>query len=40
MVTIKVAVETALPPERVLEAAYDFSDRRADVWPNVRARRI
>jgi hypothetical protein len=40
MVTIKVAVETSLPPERVLEAAHDFSDRRADVWPNVRARRI
>jgi hypothetical protein len=40
MVTIKVAVETSLSPERVLEAAYDFSDWRADVWPNVRARRI
>ena len=40
MVTIEVAVETSLPPERVLEAAHDFSDRRADVWPNVRARRI
>ena len=40
MVMIKVAAETPLPPERVLEAAHDFSDRRADVWPNVRARRI
>lgn len=40
MVTIKLAVETPLPPERVLEAAHDFSERRADVWPNVRARRI
>ena len=40
MLTIKVAAETPLPPERVLEAAHDFSGRRADVWPNVRARRI
>jgi hypothetical protein len=40
MVTIKVAAESPLPAERVLEAANDFSDRRAEVWPNVRARRI
>ena len=33
--TIRVVVETTLPPESVLEAAYDFSERRPDVWPNV-----
>lgn len=27
--------ETALPPERVLHAARDFSERRAELWPDV-----
>jgi hypothetical protein len=27
--------ETTLPPEAVLEAARDFSPRRANIWPNV-----
>ena len=36
VVTIQVAAHTPLPPQRVLEAAHDFSARRADVWPNVR----
>ncbi len=40
MLTIDVAAQTSLPPQRVLEAASDFSDRRADVWPNVKARHI
>ena len=40
MLTIKVSAETSLLPQRVLEAARDFSDRRADVWPNVRARHL
>ena len=40
VLTIKVAAETPSPPQRVLEAARDFSDRRADVWPNVRARHL
>ena len=35
--TIKVAAATTLAPERVLEAAHDFSKRRADVWANVRS---
>jgi hypothetical protein len=30
-----VAEETSLPPERVLEAARDFSERRAEMWPDV-----
>ena len=38
--TIKVAAETPSPPQRVLEAARDFSDRRAGVWPNVRAKHL
>jgi hypothetical protein len=33
--TVHVAEETSLPPERVLEAARDFSPRRADLWPDV-----
>jgi hypothetical protein len=38
--TIKVSAETTSPPQRVLEAAHDFSNRRADVWPNVRSRHL
>jgi hypothetical protein len=34
--TIEVAAATTSTPQRVLEAAHDFSSRRADVWPNVR----
>ncbi len=40
VLTIKVGAETSLRPQRVLEAARDFSYRRADVWPNVRARHL
>jgi catechol 2,3-dioxygenase-like lactoylglutathione lyase family enzyme len=30
-----VVEESTAPPERVLEAARDFSERRADLWPDV-----
>jgi hypothetical protein len=40
VLTIKVSADTRSRPQRVLEAARDFSDRRADVWPNVRARHL
>ena len=40
MITIKVTAESPLPPHRVLETTRDFSDRRAEVWPNVRAKHI
>jgi hypothetical protein len=35
--TIHVAAETTLPPERVLAAAHDFSGRRTEIFPAVRA---
>ena len=35
--TIRVAAATASAPQRVLEAAHDFSNRRAGVWANVRS---
>ena len=38
--TVRVVVESTLPPESVLEAAYDFSERRPDVWPNVSLERM
>ena len=40
VVTIDVTAHSPLPPQRVLEAARDFSERRADVWPNVRRRHL
>jgi hypothetical protein len=40
VLTITVRAETPLAPQRVLEAARDFSVRRADVWPNVRANHL
>lgn len=40
MLTIKVTAETSAPPERVLGAATDFSEQRAEVWSNVKAKRI
>jgi hypothetical protein len=36
MTTIRTSVTCALPPERVLHAAYDFTPRRVQVWPAVR----
>ena len=38
--TIQAEAHTPLPPHRVLEAARDFSARRADVWPNVQKRHL
>jgi len=35
VLTVRVTAETSAPPERVLDAARDFSERRAEVWPNV-----
>ena len=35
MATIRVVSETTVPPERVLRAAYDFSERRAELFPAV-----
>jgi hypothetical protein len=35
MTTITVVVETAVPPERVVAAAFDFSERRCHVFPAV-----
>ena len=40
VLAIKVTAETPLPPQRVLESTRDFSDRRADVWPNVKAKHL
>ena len=36
-VTVEVVVESSLSPDRILAAAYDFSARRPEVWPNVAA---
>jgi hypothetical protein len=33
--TVRVTADTSLPPERVLDAARDFSPRRAELWPDV-----
>ena len=35
MPRVHVADETPVPPERVLDAARDFSERRAEMWPDV-----
>jgi hypothetical protein len=35
MPTIRFQVFTDLPPDRVLTALIDFSDRRPIVWPNI-----
>jgi Polyketide cyclase / dehydrase and lipid transport len=38
--TVRVVAETSLPPDRVLEAAHDFSARREQVWPAVSVKRL
>ena len=38
--TIRAAAKTSLPPERVLYAGRDFSERRAAVWSNVKVRHL
>ena len=40
MPTIRVVLQSSLAPERVLQAAYDFSERRAEVWPAVSVPRL
>jgi hypothetical protein len=35
-----VVEETTAPPERVLEAARDFSARRAEMWPDVHVEHL
>ena len=35
MPTVRVSELSSLPPEVILEAARDFSPRRADLWPDV-----
>jgi hypothetical protein len=35
MPTVHVVDRTPLPPAKVLEAARDFSERRAEMWPDV-----
>lgn len=40
MPTVHVVEETTAPPERVLEAARDFSERRAELWPDVHVEHL
>jgi Polyketide cyclase / dehydrase and lipid transport len=40
MPIVHVSQETSLPPERVLEAARDFSERRAEMWPDVHVKHL
>jgi len=40
MPMIRVVLQSSLAPERVLQAAYDFSARRAEVWPAVSVPRL
>jgi hypothetical protein len=41
MLEINVTAETAASPDRVLAlAGTDFSDHRAEIWPNVTTRRL
>ena len=40
MTTIQIALQSPLAPERLLEAANDFSARRAEVWPAVSVARL
>ena len=40
MPTVHVVDETSVPPERVLDAARDFSERRAEMWPDVHVEHL
>ena len=40
MTTIRITTDCALPPARVLYAAYDFGPQRIQVWPAVRAEHL
>jgi hypothetical protein len=37
MLTINASAETSAAPGAVIAAARDFTDRRATIWPNVKA---
>src|SRR5436305_9171631 len=37
---LTVSAETSASPEQVLAAARDFSEHRAQIWPNVEAKRL
>jgi hypothetical protein len=40
MPTVHVVDETTAAPERVLDAACDFSERRAEMWPDVHVEHL
>lgn len=40
MPTVHVFDNTSAPPERVLAAAHDFSERRAQMWPDVHVEHL
>src|SRR5665809_72272 len=40
MPIVHVTDKTPLPPERVLDAARDFSARRAEMWPDVHVQHL
>ncbi len=40
MPTIRAVAETSVPPDLVLAAAHDFTERRERIWPAVSARRL
>ncbi len=40
MPTVHAVDETFVPAERVLEAARDFSERRAELWPDVHVEHL
>ena len=40
MPTVHVVDQTPVTPERVLEAARDFSERRAEMWPDVHVEHL
>ena len=40
MSTVHIVIDSPLPPDRVLAAAVDFSERRADVFPAVSVKHM
>ncbi len=40
MPTVHVVANTSVAPERVIEAAHDFSERRAEMWPDVHVEHL
>jgi hypothetical protein len=39
MVEVRFELESALPPERVISAATDFSERRPEIWSGIDPKR-